>query len=115
METGDIMFDERVILIKGDSSKWYEQAIFIIKKNAPQGKMPVDFVMEAERIINNYMSGKGKATLPKQPEPLKQQAINPQTERPKKVKRKNTFDIVLNTLLLVGLMALMGIFLWSTM
>lgn len=53
--------NDRVILIKGDNSKWYEQAIFIIKKDASASKMPVDFVLEAENIINNYMMRTGKA------------------------------------------------------
>ncbi|GHU73844.1 hypothetical protein FACS1894188_00430 [Clostridia bacterium] len=45
--------NDRIILIKGDNSKWYEQAIFIIRPET--GDMPVDFVDEAENIINNYM------------------------------------------------------------
>lgn len=52
--------NDRVVLIKGDNSKWYEQAIFIIKKDAPASKIPVDFVLEAENIINSYMSRTGK-------------------------------------------------------
>jgi len=44
---------ERVVLVKGDASKWYDQAIFIVNKNAP-ATMPVDFVAEAEKIINEY-------------------------------------------------------------
>jgi len=44
---------ERVILIKGDATKWYEQAIFILNPTT-QEKMPLDFVQEAEKIINDY-------------------------------------------------------------
>jgi len=47
---------ERVILIKGDSTKWYNQAIFIVNQNTPATKMPVDFVAEAEKIIYNHMA-----------------------------------------------------------
>lgn len=47
---------DKIILIKGDNTKWYEQAIFIVKQNFPVGKMPVDFVSEAEKIINNYVA-----------------------------------------------------------
>jgi hypothetical protein len=48
------MQDERVILIRGDRSKWYDQAIFIMKKNT--GKtVPVDLITEAEKIIGQYI------------------------------------------------------------
>ncbi|MDR3091599.1 MAG: hypothetical protein LBU36_05340 [Clostridiales bacterium] len=45
---------DRIILIKGDCSNWYEQAIFILRKQQP-GRAPKDFVAEAENIIANYM------------------------------------------------------------
>jgi hypothetical protein len=48
---------KRVILITGDRNKWYDQAIFIVKRNIPEAKMPADFVCEAENIIENYLSG----------------------------------------------------------
>ena len=44
---------ERVVLVQGDADKWYEQAIFIVNP-AAEGKMPVDFVAEAEKIIDEY-------------------------------------------------------------
>jgi hypothetical protein len=47
--------NDRVVLIKGDNSKWYEQAIFIIKKGTEDNSLPVDFVLEAEKIIDSYM------------------------------------------------------------
>ncbi|MDR1690157.1 MAG: hypothetical protein LBS21_16365 [Clostridiales bacterium] len=47
--------NDRVVLIKGDNSKWYEQAIFIIKKGTEDSRLPVDFVLEAEKIIDSYM------------------------------------------------------------
>ena len=46
--------NERVVTIMGNSSNWYEQAVFIIKKDAGK-KEPVDFVKEAEAIIDSYM------------------------------------------------------------
>ena len=52
---------ERVILIKGDATKWYDQAIFIVNQNLPANKIPVDFVGEAEKIIYNYMARSQKA------------------------------------------------------
>jgi len=45
---------ERVILVKGDATKWYDQAIFIVNPNIDAGQMPVDFVAEAEKIISDY-------------------------------------------------------------
>jgi len=44
---------ERVIVLKGDATKWYEQAIFIVNPKE-QEKMPLDLVQEAERIISEY-------------------------------------------------------------
>lgn len=49
--------NKRVILITGGASKWYEQAIFIVKKNVPQKSLPLDFVREAEGIIESYLGG----------------------------------------------------------
>lgn len=49
--------NKRVILITGDASRWYEQAIFIVKKNISQRSLPSDLVKEAEGIIESYMQG----------------------------------------------------------
>jgi len=51
----DMYENKRVVLITGDSSKWYEQAIFIIKKDAGRRALPSDLVKEAEGIIDDYM------------------------------------------------------------
>ena len=48
----------KVVLINGDNSKFFEQAIFIVKKNIPENKIPVDFVAEAERIISLHLARK---------------------------------------------------------
>ena len=48
----------KVVLINGDNSKFFDQAIFIVKKNIPENKVPVDFVAEAERIISMYLAKK---------------------------------------------------------
>lgn len=47
--------NKKIILIKGDNSNWYEQAIFIMRTDIAPKNVPVDFVLEAEKIINNYM------------------------------------------------------------
>ena len=51
--------NKRVILITGDRTKWYDQAIFIVKKDALPTELPIDFVEEAERIIQNYITNGG--------------------------------------------------------
>ena len=43
---------ERVVLIKGDATKWYSQVVFIMNPKNPG--IPVDLVAEAERIILDY-------------------------------------------------------------
>ncbi len=91
------MNDNRVILIKGNNSKWYEQAIFIVRKDAPKSQIPVDFVLEAEKIINNYMRGGSEA----KPEPS--------TKTRKVVVRNTPFDYVLNTMIVVCFIALAGV------
>jgi len=48
----------KVVLINGDNSKFFDQAIFIVKKNVPENKIPVDFVAEAERIISMHLAKK---------------------------------------------------------
>ena len=91
---------ERVILVRGDSSKWYEQAIFIVNPKAE--KMPVDFVAEAEKIISDYnLNGEtGKQKPP--PAPM----------RPYK-KSLDTSDIVLSLLMMAACIALAGIFIYG--
>ena len=45
---------ERVILVKGDGTKWYEQAIFIVNQDTAAEGLPIDFVAEAEKIICDF-------------------------------------------------------------
>ncbi len=51
------MGDRKVILIKGDSSNWYDEVIFIVKGNASVPQSPA---AEAENIIKRYMAAKYK-------------------------------------------------------
>lgn len=92
-----MMNQDRVILIKGDHTKWYEQAIFIMNKNVPANKIPVDFVAEAEKIINGRAGG--AATLP---------------SREKRAgKGSGSFDLFMNVLMLLGCLALAGVMAYS--
>jgi len=107
---------ERVILIKGDSSQWYEQAIFIVNQNAPQSNIPIDFVAEAEKIINNHVRGKyakqagsiGIAySAPAQPNHYAKNAAN--REKREKIKKLD----FLNALMIAGCIVLAGVLLWG--
>ncbi len=111
--------NKRVILITGDSSKWYEQAIFIVRKNLSNSQIPRDFVEEAESIIENYMregnsflketfgkktnveyavSGVNIDALPK----IKAAAV----ASPSPKRRKKGFDFALNLIMLFGCVVL---------
>lgn len=50
--------NKKVILIKGSKSRWFEQAIFIMKDKSNRKDFPKNFVAEAEKIINDYMMKK---------------------------------------------------------
>jgi len=47
---------KKVIMVDGKRSEWYEKAIFIMRSDINVGNKPVDFVNEAEKIINSYMT-----------------------------------------------------------
>lgn len=119
---------ERVILIKGDGTKWYNQAIFIVNQDTPKDKMPVDFVAEAERIINTYMSkvsnmhqkgapvsigGGNMATAPVAvaslpvPKPAVAKKARPVNKKSSKV------DVVLNFLMVLACIAIVATFVYG--
>ncbi|MCL1788451.1 MAG: hypothetical protein FWG38_10740 [Defluviitaleaceae bacterium] len=96
---------ERVILVKGDASKWYEQAIFIVNPKAD--KMPVDFVAAAEKIISDYNLN-SESTPQRTP-------YAPKTvvkTRPYKQSLDKS-DIVLSVLMMLACVALAGIFVYG--
>lgn len=94
---------EKVILIKGGQSNWYEQAIFIVKQNPPHNKIPMDFVKEAEKIIEQYMRT-GKSTTRCEPVILSQ-PVQP-LQKGKVAAKRNSFDILLKKVMLVGCVTL---------
>ncbi|MDR1665178.1 MAG: hypothetical protein LBR83_09725 [Clostridiales bacterium] len=94
---------ERVILIKGDATKWYDQAIFIVNKEIPPEKIPVDFVSEAEKIINNYLVKKSRAGLHQ----FKQSAAPAKAGAARKT-GKSRFDFILNMVTLLGCVVIAG-------
>lgn len=46
---------KRVILIKGDQTKWFEQAIFILRSDIDKTAFPKNFAAEAQKIIDDYI------------------------------------------------------------
>ena len=65
---------DKVVLVQGDSIKWYQQVIFILNTEAPKEEVPVDFVIEAEKIIRDYnlMRASKKQTVIIPPKPVPQ-------------------------------------------
>ena len=119
---------ERVILVKGDQSKWYDQAIFIINPATSRDKLPVDFVAEAERIINGYMDKSrrpagqhvtGFASGPGATLALPDQSaatVAPPAEKPAKKparKGKSGSDLLLNVLMIMGCLAIALLFIYG--
>ncbi len=49
------MSKKKVITVTGDSTKWYDKVIFVVKKDKVDNYDDIDFVLEAENIISNYM------------------------------------------------------------
>ena len=105
--------DDRIILVEGDSSKWYEQAIFIVRKNVPRNKVPVDFVAEAEKIVNNYMNLKSSHV----PHMSRESVIvgHKISERRPSSKKRNGFDTFINSVLFLGCIALLGLLMYAWM
>ena len=96
---------ERVILIKGDSTKWYNQAIFIVNKEIPATKMPVDFIAEAEKIIYNHMLKEKKYTSPS---PVLPSVI-------RKKPKTSAFDFTLNLVMIFACIAIIAVFVYGMM
>ncbi|MCL2577086.1 MAG: hypothetical protein FWE27_03435 [Defluviitaleaceae bacterium] len=115
---------ERVILIKGDSTKWYNQAIFIVNQNTPATKMPVDFVAEAEKIIYNHMARqKYPATSKKVAAPAEYTypdfkktaySVAPASRTAAK-KKTSKFDFVLNMIMILACIAIVAVFTYGLM
>jgi len=104
---------ERVILIKGGNSNWYEQAIFIVKRDMPAKKIPKDFVLEAEKIISEYMA-KNKISSPQQKLAQKYTSsyVTPKPKpMPVPVKKSSgrAFNFFMNLIMLIGCVFIAGL------
>ena len=92
---------ERVILVKGDSSKWWEQAIFIVNPQAVAEEMPTDFVSEAERIVSEYnLRRANRQTAP---------VIYPPIPAPIKAGKKRRADFALSFLMGVACFVIVSV------
>lgn len=96
---------KKVICINGDKSKLYTQVIFIMKERelAINKKVPIDFVSEAEKIINGYIN--------ENPEIIKNKANNAYIKNNEGIqqlviKKSNSMDIILNALILASCVGL---------
>ncbi|MCL2406129.1 MAG: hypothetical protein FWC92_11380 [Defluviitaleaceae bacterium] len=97
---------ERVVVIKGNASNWYSQAVFILNPGVQASNTSIDFVAEAEKIIFDYMAKKNGHSL-------EETAIthNRPTQQDGKVKRYFPPSIVLHILMglaCIGMAAIIG-------
>jgi hypothetical protein len=112
---------ERVILVKGDATKWYNQAIFIVNQNTPATKMPVDFVAEAERIIYNHVTKKQKGAGPAaytsqaKVSPAPHSNFNAPAMRTGTKKKVSKFDVMLNIVMILACIAIIAVFVYGIM
>jgi hypothetical protein len=115
---------ERVILVKGDSSKWYNQAIFIVNKDTPATKMPVDFVAEAEKIIYNHMAAQKKSAKTKEaavPAVYTSHVQKFSQHVPsgivpaRSAKKTSAFDLALNLMMILACVAIIAVFAYGMM
>ena len=117
---------ERVILVKGDSTKWYNQAIFIVSKDTPATKMPVDFVAEAEKIIYNHMVKEKKTAKAKEAAvpgvytshmkafaPAASSYSSPVMRTG--TKKNSKFDVTLNIMMIMACIAIAVVFAYGMM
>lgn len=101
------MSEDRVILIKGDQTNWYEQAIFIVKSGVPRSKMPLDLVAEAERIINGYANQQRRANT------MRRDNSSASGTPAHKRRKRNAFDTVLNVVMLLSCSVLVGVLVYA--
>jgi len=94
---------ERVVLVKGGANKWYEQAIFIVNPNTQPENMPVDFVAEAEKIVNDFNLRKIKKRAPAE------------VDRRAELPQKNESNFVTNFLMIIACIAVAAIFAFGVM
>ncbi len=59
------MKSKKVFVVKNFKSPYIEEAIFILRENAPSDTAPKDAVEEAERLVTGYLAGLSGPLPPK--------------------------------------------------
>ena len=82
-----------------------------------QEKLPIDFVAEAEKIINNYMAKERKMPVV-QSKPTPPTVVNAPAPRPSAVKapakkQKSAFDFTLNMVMILACIAIIIVFMYG--
>jgi len=98
---------KKVICIKADKNKDYEQIIFVMKDEAKAQAMKdkgrLNFVMEAEKIISSKFDDGSIYKVQKKAVLEKGDGVTRLV-----IKQSSTFDIVLNVAMMVGCLFLIG-------
>lgn len=97
--------NKKVIMVDGKQSEWYEKAIFIMRGDINTENKKVDFVKEAEKIINSYMI-KNSYISEKSSSTIKSR------ETKKSGLSNRELNIILNVALILSLI-LLGITIWN--
>ena len=97
--------NKKIIMVDGKQSEWYEKAIFIMRSDINTENKTVDFVKEAEKIINSYMLKTSSA--------ITQKSSTITDKRVKKSGLSNKeLNIILNIALILSLI-LLGITIYN--
>ena len=86
---------KKVILINGNNSNWYEQVIFIVKEKN-ENIMPKNLVLEAEKIITDYISKKYNTTSTNNINNNNRQNIAYKQNKPKNKEKIKLYNNILN-------------------
>ncbi|MCL2576123.1 MAG: hypothetical protein FWE33_06790 [Defluviitaleaceae bacterium] len=102
--------NRKIVLLKGDKNKCYEQAIFILRPQMAAGG-EIDFVKEAERIINGESLQQKLAEKygASNPNYLQKEVNKKDDGRPP----KRNLDAKLNVALVITGLVLISVFLYS--
>jgi|GEM_PF-6067436 len=111
------MENKRIVLLNGDSSSWFEQAIIIVKdgqmRDGFEGGRPTPSLVEqAERIVNGYNPFKAyQKFAPKAVSggTKPQAAGTGNSAQPRKSAKGSSFDTFLNVVVLVSCVVLAGV------
>ncbi len=97
--------NKKIIMVDGKQSEWYEKAIFIMRGDINTENKKVDFVKEAEKIINSYMIKNSYISE-------KSSSIIKSRETKKSGLSNRELNIILNVALILSLI-LLGITIWN--